>query len=255
MQKLDRWNCCDHPIIIAFEGLDCTYKETNSKALYDHLRKYLSEDQVKLVHFPNYDSQSSYFVREYLHEKYDNSDVFMSDMSKKKKLKIIANFYLLDMFDWWSKLDKKTVKVVIIDRWFYSMMYYLTKSINKHTPDPNKRVSYASTIYKMATEMYKLPMADIVFRMENDIGTVLEKTVERAKEEDTVLDKYEKDDLYMLKVKETFNYLNIYKYMTDSFGNTVYNVNVSNKSKEELAACICEKVDGVLCLMENELLP
>ena len=54
--------------LFAFEGLDCSFKETNSKAYLDYLRS--KGRKAELFSFPRYDKESSYFVREYLGGKY-----------------------------------------------------------------------------------------------------------------------------------------------------------------------------------------
>ena len=45
------------PIIIDFEGLDCSFKETNSRKLAEYLHG-------KRYEFPDYSSESSYFIKQ-----------------------------------------------------------------------------------------------------------------------------------------------------------------------------------------------
>ena len=73
------------PILIDFEGLDCSFKETNSKKLAEHLN-------AKRYEFPNYSSESSYFVRQFLSGKY--KDIEGADH--------IMLAYLMEMFDVWN---------------------------------------------------------------------------------------------------------------------------------------------------------
>lgn len=54
--------------IIVIDGMDGTGKATQSKLLYEDLKN--RGMKVKLFTFPNYDSDSSYFVKKYLREGY-----------------------------------------------------------------------------------------------------------------------------------------------------------------------------------------
>ena len=57
--------------IIVIDGMDGTGKATQSKLLYEDLKN--RGIKVKLFSFPNYDSDSSYFVTKYLKEGYTMS--------------------------------------------------------------------------------------------------------------------------------------------------------------------------------------
>lgn len=54
--------------IIVIDGMDGTGKETQSNLLYEKLKE--KTDKVELFSFPNYDNDSSYFVRKFLKEGY-----------------------------------------------------------------------------------------------------------------------------------------------------------------------------------------
>ena len=54
--------------IIVIDGMDGTGKETQSKLLIEKLKE--KDEKVIRFSFPNYDSDSSFFVKKYLHEGY-----------------------------------------------------------------------------------------------------------------------------------------------------------------------------------------
>ena len=63
-------------LFITLEGLDATYKETNAKAIASYLKedfkKYIDsvDLQIKIVSFPRYKSEASYFVKRHLANKF-----------------------------------------------------------------------------------------------------------------------------------------------------------------------------------------
>ena len=56
--------------IIVIDGMDGCGKQTQAKILYDTLkeRKY----KVELFSFPNYENDSSYFIKKLLNKEYDD---------------------------------------------------------------------------------------------------------------------------------------------------------------------------------------
>ena len=57
-------------LLITIEGLDGTFKNTNTNNLINYLNskfeKYLSKVDIKSVSFPRYDKESGYFPKVYL---------------------------------------------------------------------------------------------------------------------------------------------------------------------------------------------
>lgn len=248
--------------IIVFEGLDCTYKETNSNELFHFLaNKFIDNKNIRIDvgDFPHYKSKSSYFVDQYLHGKYSKSPIFTegkSDIDDLYELQVVTNMYLLDMFDWWTRRQSEKEydkRYFILDRWFYSMMYYLDKNINSKYQLENRMIRSEELFY-MATEMYKLPKADILIKMINNSSSVSERSLQRAKElGQEKLDKYEEDDFFMSKVKENFNTLDFSLFISgNSDKDRVLEIDVTDRTREDISDEICKKVDDLLCTMEKE---
>lgn len=142
------------PIIVDFEGLDCSFKETNSKKLAEHLHG-------KRYEFPDYSSESSYFIRQYLSGKYS--------MINNKAPIMMA--YLMEMFDvWHTKVVpdiKNGLEVVVFDRFWYSNYYYQCESTKDKI-----------TLQLIANEL-GLPKCDILFKMMTNFSLTIEKIREK----------------------------------------------------------------------------
>ena len=110
--------------IIEFEGLDCSFKENNSKKLKENLAK-MGYD-VYLFSFPNYESDSSDEVRKFLsgshplsNSTWDKEDMYqICDIFAKDR----AITYERDIKDIYENGDDKTI--IIFDRWIYSNLYH-----------------------------------------------------------------------------------------------------------------------------------
>ena len=228
----------ERPIIIVFEGLDCCYKETNSKAL----KKYLMDKgyEVSLKHFPRYKSEAAYFVKLYLKGFYKEA-CFFNDPHYRygKSLDLISSFYMLDMFDWNYKFflcnkgfkpdDKK--RIIIFDRWFYSMMYYLTKDINLNFDDVRIRQVYSKQVYLDAVYKYHLPKADILIKMiNNDMDTIELISKNRKGPQDI----YESDVKFLSRVRENYNTMDFKRFVSERFDDPILNVNVEHKDRDQV---------------------
>lgn len=113
--------------IIQFEGLDGTFKETNSNLIKDYLQ--LKGYNAHIMHFPRYDSDSSIFARKYLNSEYkDISDPY-----------IISTFFAYDMLDAFEELknraDYNDIKFIICDRYIGSNMIYQSTLLDKEYKD------------------------------------------------------------------------------------------------------------------------
>ena len=83
-------------IIIAFEGLDCSFKETNFKAFVKHLRdiKDASEFSIITESFPRYEHPACYHVEKWLGNNYDRNVL-------KEHPTAVDSLYSMDRFDYW----------------------------------------------------------------------------------------------------------------------------------------------------------
>lgn len=225
---------------ITLEGLDATFKETNAKAIASYIKedfkKYIDnfDLQVKIVSFPRYKSQASYYVRQYLKGKYVDS----SDLS------LVSNLFLLDMYDWYegAKVNKFFSKpsIVIFDRYWYSMLYYLNKKVEetyRHMSNSEEFIkNNQHSIFDTAHNTYKLPVTDVLVKLQNnnmkDISSKI--TIRNKGKED--LDIYESDKNYLGFVRNVFNDTDFTPYVSTKYipHNSISTINVENKDREEV---------------------
>lgn len=228
-----------NPIHIVFEGLDCCYKETNSKALKAYFKN--KGYYVILKHFPRYESAGGVFAKKYLEGRYNIENKKITKESLLNELQLIGSFYMTDMFDWYNvfystfnQFDKYKL-IFIFDRWYYSMMYYLTKNINKYSNSADIE-EYINYINYSANNIYHLPKADLLIKMvNNDIETIESISKKRKAPQDI----YERDKRYLTLVKNNYNSINFNKYTSDAFktpkeDNSVLTVNVAKKSRDDI---------------------
>ena len=97
--------------MVTFEGTDCSFKETNAKQLVDYIQNELGY-KAKLFSFPNYESDSSYLLRNYF-----KNTRHMKQLSPEK----ISTLYALDFYDSWYNKIKEYYDERLADR-FREMM-------------------------------------------------------------------------------------------------------------------------------------
>lgn len=158
--------------IIVFEGLDCSYKETNTNLL----KKYLTERgyKVALHDFPNYERESSYFIKQYLTGKYGEAN----DVDPY----IASLFYSLDRYDTYkSKIEKdyNEMDYIIFDRYTGSNVIYQGAKIKgRH----NLRL-YIKWLIDLEFNTMKLPRSNITIFLNNDINIANALMAEKNKDD------------------------------------------------------------------------
>lgn len=176
------------PKFIVFEGLDSSFKETNAKKLVDFINNFQTENnkayKALLLSFPNYDSPSSYFVKENLAGKYD----FKNDF---KDAYVTSIMYAMDRFDTFQKENFSGYDFIILDRYYTSnMIYQCAKLGNQFDIE-----SLCKKIIKFETKYLGLPKVDKVFYMHNKFGLIEQLLLEKDNK-----DIYEKDIDYLYDV-------------------------------------------------------
>ena len=139
-------------ILIEFEGLDCSFKETNSKALVDYISKKTNRKCV-LIDYPRYNNQSSYFVKQYLAGKYGE------DPSKVDP-DIASIAYAMDRYHDWMVNIKPIYDeggIIVADRYTISNMIFQCAKV-----DSPLRAGLISRIIKLENRLMKLPKPNIV---------------------------------------------------------------------------------------------
>lgn len=209
-----------YTLVIALEGLDGTYKETNSKALKDYceeyFNKYSKDVSIKLLSFPRYKNHSSFFVNRYLKGTFESiidDDRTGEGIEKcKHDLERVSIFFLEDMYSAIvEEINKQEIfykpTVLILDRYFYSMLYYLTKNYLLYIERTrNFDINYIrkdidTIIAPLVNDVFELPKADYVIKLKN----TQEEFTKAFKTRDNNLDIYESDDAYLSSVNKLFN--------------------------------------------------
>lgn len=233
-------------LFITLEGLDATYKETNAKAIASYLKedfkKYIDsvDLQIKIVSFPRYKSEASYFVKRHLANKFVDHPKVDINPESMDYLKFVSNLFLLDMYDWYEsmRVNKAFSKptIIIFDRYWYSMLYYLTKDIQGtidkvHLKEPEEFIKKCQKIvFNMAHVYYKLPVTDILINLHNNnIDDINKKLNIRGNKKDG----YESDDCYLGFVRNTFNNTDFTPYVNSKYSN-ITNINVEGKDREAI---------------------
>ena len=249
--------------IIDFEGMDASYKETNSKALYEYLKKEKYADEfskgildIKKLEFPSYDPRRSYFVSEFLHGKYkDSFDIdFILKYDKKgnfarylleNQLTLLCSVFFLEMFDWNATLVLDKPTIIVLDRYYYSQMYYLTKNIHKvFGDDTDELFKFVSKVSSIALSTYLLPEANCIIKMSNTFDNMI-KTIKERKQTDI----YEEDYEYLKSVHNLFTSKDndVMSCCTTSLENTmVKSIDVSDKDRETVFSEVKNAVEPIL---------
>lgn len=197
-------------MIVDFEGLDCSFKETNAKILTERIG-----DEAKYYSFPSYDSESSYFVRQYLGGAY--KDVGLNN-------EMVIRFFILDMFDQWNTQVipdiKNGIKYVILDRFWTSNLYYFSNLSCDGTA--LNRLDYDYTV--RLAQKYHLPTPDIIFKMKTDLELMLRNVRYKAAKNDI----HESNTDFLIKVFKQFDVCYFYNLGAGVFPIEVYKVDMDS---------------------------
>ena len=188
--------------IIEFEGLDCSFKETNSKLLAAKLKDYGYE--THLFSFPNYESDSCFFVNKFL------SNDLGFDVSNCPP-HMICNFYALDraityyrdIKDIYEKGNERTV--IIFDRWVLSNIYQLGRMVKNiksvdDIKDGEKRIikGFLTWLFNLEYGTNRIPKANHIFFMRTPYDIAMKKIEKKADKDINELDKDFLERVYIL---------------------------------------------------------
>ena len=223
--------------IIVLEGLDCSFKETQSKMLLD----LLTDIGIKttLISFPTYDDESSVFVKRFLN----------GDYGDEVSPELICTFYALNRYDTFNReniMDRlEQGEWFIFDRYTYSNVIHQCARYEEH----NERENLEEYIYDMEFKSLGLPEPDLViylYSMNFDLVVdVLSKKKNKDKNELNISYLSKCDDVLDDLVIHRYDYTNAYKPEFD----TVYINNINEKefkTKEQIHEEIKQIIIDVL---------
>lgn len=213
---------------IVFEGLDCSFKETNSNKLYEYIKKTYPEINMKIVHFPRYGEPACCMVEKYLNGECKNelTTTFMKSLP-----------FLFDMVDYFITEGNKHLANkgwIIADRYWYSNIFYRGA---ENCPPIEDIPMMRSTMYNIFDELNKitskmmLPSPDFVFLMKSHFRTVKEKLESKT----TNLDEHTKNLDYIknvMKCYDLFNFKGIVDHENIAVYDKIYVENDPNSSYE-----------------------
>ena len=234
-------------ILIEFEGLDCSFKETNSKALKDYIANKTNREVV-LISYPNYESESSYFIRQYLGGKYDKDPNNVNPS-------VSHLFYSLDRYDHWMTKVKPIYDnggIIVSDRYTLSNIIYQTAKLE--VSDFANKYKYIEEIKNLEHKVMGLPCPDIAILM--DMPYEISRRLMDKKNADDI---HEKSNDYMKHVYSTYAFITSMMERGKIYPNCESAIISCNKTrflikdKEEIFKNIVDFVDPVLNkLLEGE---
>lgn len=178
-------------MIIVIEGTDGSGKQTQTELLYNFLLK--QGKNVKKLSFPNYESDSSFFVKKYLNGELGD----LNTLSPKECSLFFATDRMLTMKEYKGFLSSGGI--LLLDRYVTSNMLHQASKID----DEIERNEFLSWLEKFEYEDLNLPKPDITFFL--DLKPEISK---KLREERGILkvggkkDIHEADAEYMKKCYE-----------------------------------------------------
>ena len=211
--------------IIVLEGIDCSFKETQSKMLLDLLTNI--GIKTTLIGFPTYDDESSVFVRRFLNGEYGD----------EVTPELISTFYALNRYDTFNReniMDRlEQGEWFIFDRYTYSNVIHQCARYEEH----NERENLEEYIYDMEFKSLGLPEPDLVIYLYSMNFDLVVDTLSKKKNKD----KNELDISYLSKCDDVLDDLVIHRYdYTNAYKpefDTVYINNINEKefkTKEQI---------------------
>lgn len=183
--------------LIEFEGLDYSFKETNTKLLVDYIKREKETDKVVLLSFPNYESDSARYVKEYLSGEYGSakdlnpyatSTLFLIDRlvtTKRTKIEELLNdgYY------------------VILDRYVFSNIFFQSTKLETF----QERKEFRDWIYDLEFNKVGLPRPDITIYMNMPVSVSYPLMQERKNKTGDTIDVHEDNMNFILDVERVAN--------------------------------------------------
>lgn len=254
----------NYTLIIDFEGLDGTYKNTNAIRLHDYCCNLFEDNEdidIRVFHFPSYNDDTAFFVKKYLNGDFDTNISDPSDVdfnTIKNDIAKVTTFFSIDMYGVMAKEAKNNKlfykpTIVIFDRYFYSMFYYLTKLFVAMNPNEYVLNRIINTIcYYIPTSVFGLPTADCVVSLKNSNFVYSYK----ERDKNTSLDIYESDDGYLYNVSKIFlDKINFNPYVTNKYSylNKTPMIDATHKTQDEVFKDVLDSVTPFIDKFKNDV--
>lgn len=181
-------------LLINFEGLDYSFKETNTKKLYEYIKNNVT-DKVKLLSFPNYKSESARLVKRYLNNEFGDAS--------KLDTYIASMFYLIDRLETINDLKIKELLndgwIVILDRYVNSNIIFQSAKIDSE----DEQDKYIEYIMDLEYNKCKLPKPDITIYMNMPLTISKDLIIKRAHKTNTKKDGHEDNFKFLERVHKS----------------------------------------------------
>ena len=167
--------------IIAFEGLDCSFKETNYNAYVDYVKYHNISSIIKTESFPRYNKESSIFVRKWL-----SNNAVDREFLKQHPM-AIDTFYSIDRYCYWYDKTENNG---------YSMMDIVKNDPYRFYTFIFDRYNISNAIYNpiysginirdftFDRDVYGIPLPDTVVWMRMKYFNILEKLIAEKSNKD-----------------------------------------------------------------------
>lgn len=220
--------------LIVIEGSDGSGKATQSGLLYEALKK--EGYSVKLISFPNYESDSSALVKMYLNGE-------LGDSPEAQNTYAVSMFYAVDRYTSFVKDWKDFYEaggIILCDRYTTSNMVHQGAKMEK----PEDRIAYYQWLMEMEYHRFGLPEPDQVFFLDvhPDISKKLRDARKNKITQEEALDIHEKNNEYMRKSYESAQFAAAHLDWVTMECATEESI----KSKDEIHQALLQKVKNLL---------
>ncbi len=184
----------DKGVFIVIEGTDGSGKSTQYEQMQQHLKN--EGHEVVSIHFPRYDQDSSYFVREYLGGNYGTADEVGPYTG--------SLFYALDRYQAAKEIREalEQGKIVLCDRYVGSNMAHQGTKFDH----PEERRGYFIWLDNIEFEMLGIPRPDLSFVLHTPYEIVKQRLIEKESSSTHVKkDIHEVDENHIQKSIEVYD--------------------------------------------------
>ncbi|MEG1719050.1 MAG: thymidylate kinase [Clostridia bacterium] len=185
-----------HGKIIVLDGVDASGKGTQSKLLYENLRKEFKN--VHFLDFPCYESNSSYPVRMYLNGE-------LSKNPNDINAYAASSFFAVDRYisykkEWQSLYENGDT--------FICNRYVTSNAIHQCAKLPESEFdTFLEWMFDFEYNKIGIPKPDLVFFLDMPLAIVKELLKSRYHGDENLKDIHEKDDLFLEKSYNAAKYV------------------------------------------------